>query len=229
MKVITYILVLCMAVTMIGCRQQNAQPQEEVAESIDSIPMIVMRIQQCSRLYTAEYKVRKIVTQDDEQTVSGKFLGRSFNVTLPTGKRSVAIPVDATVKAYIDFTNFSSASVIRRGDKIEIILPDPQAVMTSTRIDHDHTTTRIPFLRSNYTDAELSAIEQRGRQSIINSIPKLGIAETARVNAATQLIPIIEQMGFDRSNITVSFRQDYTPSDLIRTITSKISDHGTAQ
>lgn len=224
---IIYTLVLCMVV--VGCGQKDTQQPAEVAEPIDSIPMIVMRIQQCSRLYTAEYKVRKIVTQDDEQTVEGKLLGRSFSVTLPTGKRSIAIPVDATIKAYIDFAEFTSANVSRHGDKIEITLPDPQAVMTSTRIDHDHTTERVPLLRSRYTDAELSAIERKGRQSIVNSIPKLGIVESARANAATLLIPIIEQMGFDRNNITITFRQDYVPADLIRSITAKLSDHGTAQ
>lgn len=97
---IIYTLVLCMVV--VGCGQKDTQQPSEEVEPIDSIPMIVMRIQQCSRLYTAEYKVRKIVTQNDEQTVEGKLLGRSFSVTLPTGKRSIAIPVDATIKAYID-------------------------------------------------------------------------------------------------------------------------------
>ncbi len=225
MKVIKYAIVLCMAVALVGCGQNKAQQISHEAEPIDSVPMIVMRIQQCSRLYTAEYKVRKIVFQDDEQTVTGKFLGRSFSITLPTGKRSVAVPVDATVKAYIDFTDFSPANVSRNGNKIEITLPDPQVVMTSTRIDHENTKERIPLLRSRYTDAELGVIERKGRQSIINSIPQLGIVESARANAATLLIPIIEQMGFDRSNITVSFRQDYAPADLIRSLTHKTSEY----
>ena len=161
MTVIRYILALCVATALVGCDNRATQPVAKAAEPIDSIPMMVMQIQQCSRLYTTEYKVRKIITQDDEQAVSGKLLGRPFSVTLPTGKRSVAIPIDATIKGYIDFADFSASNIIRSGDRIEIVLPDPQVVMTSTRIDHDNAKERVPLLRTHYTDAELSAIERR--------------------------------------------------------------------
>ena len=46
--------------------------------------------------------------------------------------RKVAIPMDATLKAYVDFSGFSAKNVNRQGDKIEIILPDPK-VMTWNR------------------------------------------------------------------------------------------------
>lgn len=146
MTVIRYILALCVATALVGCDNRATQPVAEAAEPIDSIPMMVMQIQQCSRLYTTEYKVRKIITQDDEQAVSGKLLGRPFSVTLPTGKRSVAIPIDATIKGYIDFADFSASNITRSGDRIEIVLPDPQVVMTSTRIDHDNAKERVPPL-----------------------------------------------------------------------------------
>ena len=121
MTVIRYILALCVATARVGCDNRATQPVAEAAEPIDSIPMMVMQIQQCSRLYTTEYKVRKIITQDDEQAVSGKLLGRPFSVTLPTGKRSVAIPIDATIKGYIDFADFSASNITRSGDRIEIV------------------------------------------------------------------------------------------------------------
>ena len=215
MTVIRYILALCVATALVGCDNRATQPVAEAAEPIDSIPMMVMQIQQCSRLYTTEYKVRKIITQDDEQAVSGKLLGRPFSVTLPTGKRSVA--------------DFSASNITRSGDRIEIVLPDPQVVMTSTRIDHDNAKERVPLLRTHYTDAELSAIERRGRQSIISSIPQMGIIESARANAAALLIPMIEQMGFQRDHITITFRQDFGPADLIKRLTRQTSEHGKAR
>ena len=229
MTVIRYVLALCVAAALVGCENRATQPVAEAAEPIDSIPMMVMQIQQCSRLYTTEYKVRKIITQDDEQAVSGKLLGRPFSVTLPTGKRSVAIPIDATIKGYIDFADFSASNITRSGDRIEIVLPDPQVVMTSTRIDHDNAKERVPLLRTHYTDAELSAIERRGRQSIISSIPQMGIIESARANAAALLIPMIEQMGFQRDHITITFRQDFGPADLIKRLTRQTSEHGNAR
>ena len=226
MKKVLFIILSAMVFTFSSCSQKKT---EEKAKVIDTIPMMVMQIQQCSRLYTTEYKVRKIITQDDEQAVSGKLLGRPFSVTLPTGKRSVAIPIEATIKGYIDFADFSASNITRSGDRIEIVLPDPQVVMTSTRIDHDNAKERVPLLRSHYTDAELSAIERRGRQSIISSIPQMGIIESARANAAALLIPIVEQMGFQRDHITITFRQDFGPADLIKRLTRQTSEHGKAR
>ena len=80
-----------------------------------------------------------------------------------------------------------------------------------------------------YTDAELSAIERRGRQSIISSIPQMGIIESARANAAALLIPMIEQMRFQRDHITITCRQDFGPADLIKRLTRQTSEHGKAR
>ena len=226
-------LTLVALTLLASCTAKSEKPtttaDTTVTARVDTTRLMVMQIQQCSRLYTTEYKVRKIITQDDEQAVSGKLLGRPFSVTLPTGKRSVAIPIDATIKGYIDFADFSASNITRSGDRIEIVLPDPQVVMTSTRIDHDNAKERVPLLRTHYTDAELSAIERRGRQSIISSIPQMGIIESARANAAALLIPMIEQMGFQRDHITITFRQDFGPADLIKRLTRQTSEHGKAR
>lgn len=221
------LLVLCL-LGLMGCK--HATPQPDVAvQPIDTIPMMVFQIQQCSRLYTAEYKVRKIVSHDDEKAIQGKLLGKDFSLSLPFGKRVVAIPIDATIKAYIDFSDFTAANVARHGNHIEITLPDPEVVMTSTRIDHDAIKQHVPLLRSNFTDAELTSIQRQGRQAIIKTIPQMGIVETARTNAATLLIPIIEQMGFSRDNIVISFRKDYAPTDILKRLTFSNVEHATQQ
>ena len=38
------------------------------------------------------------------------------------------------------------------------------------------------------------------------AIPRLGIVEAARVNAAQVLVPIIKEMGYSESDITIQFR-----------------------
>lgn len=102
------------------------KPEQE--ERVDTLAMLVMQVQKCSRLYTTEYRVHKIVTHDDQLALKGKLFSKDYNINLPLGKRKVAIPIDATMKAYIDFADFSAANVRRTPTHIELILPDPHIV-----------------------------------------------------------------------------------------------------
>ena len=181
---------------------------------IDTIPMMVMQIQKCAKLYTAEYQVHKIVTHDDQMKLKGTFLQKEFDITLPMGERKIAIPMTASLKAYIDFSGFSEKNIRKRGDKIEIILPDPKVEMTSSKINHKEIKRHVSLLRNNFSDEELSIYEKQGRAAIINDIPKMGIIHMAQENAANTLIPMIEQMGYPQDQITITFRKKYTISDL---------------
>ena len=61
-------------------------PQEEgVYGSVDSLPMLISQVRKCSKLYTAEYRVHKIVTHDDVLRLKGSVLQRQFNIKLPLG------------------------------------------------------------------------------------------------------------------------------------------------
>jgi len=180
----------------------------------DTIPMLVTAVKNCSKLYTAEYRIHKIVTHNDEKRLRGTFLQKQFDITLPMGERKIAIPVDAKLKAYIDFAGFSEKNVRREGGKIEIILPDPKVVLTSSRIDHKKIKKQIPLLRSDFSDAEMSSYEQQGRASVIAAIPQTGIIEMARNNAAHILVPLVEQLGFKEEDITITFRKKFSPEDL---------------
>ncbi len=201
---IIYTCVCAMLVMMASCKGDNAQPVTE--ERIDTIPMMLQQIQQCSKLYTAEYKVHKIVTHDDVIGLSGKALGKDFSLKLPSlGKRKVAIPIDATLKAYIDMSAVKAEDIRRDGDKIEIILPKPHVVMTSSSIDHEGVKQYVAVLRRNFSDEELSNYEAQGRKAIIADIPKLKIPEMAKASAARMLIPIVSRMGFRQENVTITF------------------------
>ncbi len=207
---------ICYAVLMsflflCSCTHKKA---EEKTAVIDTIPVMVMQIQKCSRLYTAEAQVHKIVTHDDQLKLKGSFLKNDFNISVPGSNRKVAIPMDATVKAYIDFKDFSAKNVNRRGDKIEIILPDPKVTLTATKIDHKGVKQYVSFVRRNFTDEELSQYEQQGRESIVKDIPQMNLMETARLSAAHTLIPMLTDMGFKEENIKVSFRKKFTLEDL---------------
>ena len=205
-----FILLSAFLLMACGGKEKASEP----SPILDTIPMMVMQIQKCAKLYTAEYQVHKIVTHDDQMKLKGSFLQKEFDITLPMGKRKIAIPMDASLKAYIDFSDFSEKNVRKRGDKIEIILPDPKVEMTSSKINHQEIKRHVSLLRANFSDEELSIYEKQGRAAIINDIPKMGIIHMAQENAANMLIPMIEQMGYPQSNITITFRKKYTVSDL---------------
>lgn len=194
-----------MTMMMASCKGGDGDAPAE-AERIDTIPMMVQQIQQCSKLYTAEYKVHKIVTHDDVVGLSGKALGKDFSLKLPSlGKRKVAIPINATLKAYIDMSAVKVEDIRRDGDKIEIVLPKPHVVMTSSSIEHEEVKQYVAVLRSNFSDEELSNYEAQGRKAIIADIPKMKLPEMAKASAARMLIPIVARMGFRQENVTITF------------------------
>lgn len=209
----TILMALALVLMVLGCSGNKSEPGQEV---VDTVPMMVTQLKKCSRLYTTEIRVHKIITHNDEKTIKGSFLGNKFNINLPLSKRQVAIPMEATLKAYVDFGKFSEDNVRRRGDRIEITLPDPQVELTGTRIDNKGIKRYVDFVRSNFTDAELTAYERQGRASIVKSIPQLNVMEQARQNAANVIIPMVAQMGFKEENITVNFRKDFNYGDITR-------------
>ena len=97
----------------------------------------------------------------------------------------------------------------RNGDKITIILPDPEVVMTSSKVDQKNIRQYVALARAEFSDAEMARYEQQGRQAIIESIPGLGITETAKENAARVLVPMLVQMGLKEENITIAFRKEF--------------------
>lgn len=76
-------LIVFAALAVAGCSRKKTPRQQP--ESVDTIPMLVMQVQKCSRLYTAEYKMHKIITHDDEIRMKGKFLNQDYDVALPMG------------------------------------------------------------------------------------------------------------------------------------------------
>ena len=112
------ILMLSVVIMLMACGQKTESEKPSESVVIDTIPQMVMQIQQCSRLYTTEVKVHKIVTHDDVVRLKGNLMSKQFNIPLPLGDRKIAIPMDATLKAYIDFSEFDERSIERDGDNL---------------------------------------------------------------------------------------------------------------
>ncbi len=209
-------LIVFAALAVAGCSRKQTPRQQP--EYVDTIPMLVMQVQKCSRLYTAEYKMHKIITHDDEIRMKGKFLNQDYDVALPMGSRKIAIPIDATVKAYIDLSSFSEKNVRRVGDKIDVTLPDPRIEMTSSRINHGEIRKYVALTRQNFSDKEMAGYEQQGRQAIINDIPQTGIMEMAKESAARVMVPFFVGMGVNEKDITISFRKDFSDNEIKKMI-----------
>ena len=229
---LVYISFLAFLGTGIGClglfclgtglwHQKDAKalsPGSPTAQSIDTLPYLITQLQRTSHLYTAEYRVHKIITHDDALRLKGQLLSKQFNLKVPLADRKIAIPMDAKIKAYIDFSDFSEKNIERSGDKITIILPDPQVVMTSSKIDQNNVKQYVGLTRAHFSDEELANYQQQGREAILQSIPGLGIEETARANAAKVLVPMLTQLGYDEQNITIAFRDDFDMQSVLKLI-----------
>ena len=194
--------------------EDDAKQEAAIAQGIDTVPMLIMQVQKCSKLYTAEYRVHKIVTHDDALRLKGSLLKKQFDIKLPMADRKIAIPIDAKLKAYIDFSDFSEKNIERDGKKITILLPDPQVSMTSSKIDQKNVRQYVALTRSDFSDAELANYQQQGRKAIIESIPKMGILESAQRNAAKVLVPMLKELGYAEEDITIAFRKQYGPKDM---------------
>lgn len=204
-----FVIVLCLSL-LSACRGKETKAE---AVRVDTLSL-VMQVKECARLYTAEYEVHKLVLKDDPLRVKGNLFQRTFDVKVPIGERKVMIPLDVTLKAYIDFTGFGEKNVLRSGDRIVVTLPDPRVVVTSSRINHDEVKQFVSLTRSDYTSAELADFMRQGEDEILASVPQLGILEMARENAAHVLVPMLTRLGYDERNIVVSFRKDFTAADM---------------
>lgn len=211
MRKFFYIIIAsaCLTACTACADKEGATDTEKPVEKVDTTAVLIMQLQRCSKLYTAEYDIHKIVTHSDEKRLKGKLLNHEFDVKMPLGDRKIAIPIIVKLKAYIDFANFSKENIRREGDKIEVILPDPQVAVTSSSIDHEEIREYVDITRSRFSDAELSNYERQGREAVVKAIPVTGIFSTARDNAAQLIIPMIVKMGYDETDITVTFRKDY--------------------
>ncbi|WP_288490360.1 DUF4230 domain-containing protein [uncultured Prevotella sp.] len=210
-KVILYIFLIAFAFS--ACTNNKDTVPKAALEKIDTIPMLITQVQQCSKLYTSEYHIHKIVTHDDKMKLTGSFLKQDIDINLPLGERRIAIPLDATIKVYVDMSEFSQKNIRKEGDKITIILPDPKIVLSSTKINHSEIKEYVAFMRRNFSDAELTNYEVQGRKQVLDAIPQMNIIPNAQRSTARQLVPMLTALGYKEENITITFRKPFTLHD----------------
>lgn len=216
---LTFIIYVALLHTWVFCftschKQNKANDATHAAQSaVDTTALMVMRVKSCARLYTAEMQIHKLVTHTDEPRLKGKVLGMAIDLPARMGDRRIAIPIDVTLKAYIDFANFTASNLQRTDSTLIITLPDPHVVITSTRVDNQGTRQYVDALRSRYTDAEIANFAQQGADSVTAHLSRFGLEERAKQSAARQLIPLFTNLGYTESQITLRFGRNYSDHD----------------
>ncbi len=157
----------------------------------------LQQMQGCSKIYTSEYEVSKVVFQRDQINVMG--------FRLPGGERVAVIPVKGRVKAYVDLEQLEEKNVHRQGESIEVVLPDPKIEITATEIAAKGVREKVGVFQSNFSDREITRLQQQGRDSIIAEIPRLGLIADARESAARTLIALLMSMGYEESKVRITF------------------------
>lgn len=177
----------------------------------DAQRLVVSEVRRQSKLYTTEYQIHKIILYSDEARIGGKFL----DIPKP-GTRKVAIPIDVTLKAYVDFSGFSARNVLVADSMCIVTLPDPKVDVTASRVDYSKTRQYVSMARSRFNDEEISRLTAQGEDSIVSHIGDLGIIEQCRKDCARILVPIMVKMGYEPQNVMIRFRKDYSDDEIHR-------------
>lgn len=160
MKRIIPILILSVLLGA-SCSKDKKAPTDETPA--DTLALLITGIQKCSKLYATECHVHKIITHKDKVKSNFTILNQEISLDVPVGVRKIAIPIDAVLKAYVNFDGFSEKNVQRNGEKIMITLPDPEIVLTSTKVNHAEMKQYVPLLRGNFSDEEMAGYINEGR------------------------------------------------------------------
>jgi len=190
------------------------RPSGPSVPAADTLQLIARQVEHVARLYTTEYRIHKIVTQSDEPRLQGSILGQEVDWKLPAAERHIALPIDVTVKAYIDFAGFSRQQVRRDGTRLVVTLPDPVIVVTAAKIDNKALRQYTDLFGTRYSDDEMLALARQGEDSIRANIDRADILKTARQSGAQTLLPMLRRMGFSENDVTLEFRSDLRPTDL---------------
>lgn len=181
-----------------SCSQKKEE--EPQAHKIDTVLMLKGSLNNCSKIYTTEWNIHKIVYFSD--TIS-TFLGIKFN---SFGDRKLIVPIDAKVKSYVDMEQVSEKDIyIDSTGVITMILPKPQIEITSTKIDWDAAKTYVSFYRSSFTEKEKSDLLYQGEKSIRDEVSKLNLDAMAKHTASRAITPLVKQLGFSDHKINIIF------------------------
>lgn len=177
-----------------GCRSVAEDKRSLALSALENTP----------RLYVVQYNVHKILTYEDLSTLDGQLLGEKFSIPI-VGDRKIALPVDATIKGYIEF---NGSTVDEVDDKIIVTLPEPRLEMTSSIVDYDREKQYLSWNRFSFSEEEKESLLKTGKEKILQSLNRRDVMDRSRKSAFNALLPILEGCGYAPENVVIRFVDD---------------------
>lgn len=165
---------------------RKASLQEKMNEKVQELA-------EMAELGTTEYTVTKIVKASDVNWYK-------------VGDRKILFSCKATLKAGIDLSGFSAQNVIIDEEKKSIKVKLPKAKLLSLNMPAEEAKLayqKVALTRSEFSAEERSNLLKQGEESILESVPSLGILEEAEKNASSFFKTMLKQTGFN--TITIEF------------------------
>lgn len=211
--VVSTAIVLASAIACSGSGVGNGTENEHnAASSASSKPQpasIATTIARQGRLYTSLCQVHKVVLFTDEAQLKAPLI----DVTIP-GDRKVAVPIDVTLKGYVDFSQISASNIEIQDSLCCITLPDPRVEITSSKIDHAAVRQYVSMTRSNFSDGDINRLAAQGEDSIASHLTAYGIVERSRESCVRTIMPMLTKMGYSEQNVVIRFRKDFNNKEL---------------
>lgn len=177
-----------------GCRSVAEDKRSLALSALENTP----------RLYVVQYNVHKILTYEDLSTLDGQLLGEKFSIPI-VGDRKIALPVDATIKGYIEF---NGSTVDEVDDKIIVTLSEPRLEMTSSIVDYDREKQYLSWNRFSFSEEEKESLLKTGKKKILQSLNRRDVMDRSRKSAFNALLPILEGCGYAPENVVIRFVDD---------------------
>ena len=182
-----------MALTFCACGSDDA-------ENVD-----LKWIRNRKELGVAEFNFHKIIVErktTNLMSIAGHGIG-SYT------QRPRVIPVDMTVLGSIDFSGVTNDNLIKNGDELTFVLPDPTLRIQSCEADYEAMekySNEGWWNGSKYSDKEIQMAVSKAKDSIIIERTLSLMAEQTRANAFSVLRPIISlATGVEEDKIKVQF------------------------
>lgn len=162
-------------------------------------------IRDCKELGVAEFNFHKIIVE--RNTVSA--LGVAGNGIFSLPERTLIVPVDVKVIGSIDFSNITKDNLIKDGDELIFILPDPILRIESCLPDYkmiEKASKEQWWRGGSFNDNQIREVANQAKDSIIIEKTLKLMTERTCANAFDILRPIISlATGIAEENIKVQF------------------------
>lgn len=196
------IIYLCLGLFMLltACNSQNTHDDNKQFTVQDSVAQ-VLQVRSCARIYSSEYRIHKIITNHDILKFEGHIIQKKMSISLPSGSRKIAFPIDMTLQGYTDLSLLTEKNIKIQGKSIQITLPDPQFILVSVKINRNKIIEETDLMRSRYTEEEINKFTRQGVNHAMKTLPWNELVATARTHAAHTLFPFLSKLGFTQIEI----------------------------